>query len=173
MSVGRMRVFADVYRTIDALLAELPADVSGQVSITFATPDESFPPNGVSLPAINLFLLEIHENTDLRAVEPLVERHADGSTLRVPPPVHIDCHYLVTAMAEKQLGSEEDELRILGATVRIADIVRDLERSVDRPMRPEVLARVSPLWSGHVVASGTYQLPPRRSGEAGRAAGNP
>lgn len=43
-------------------------------------------------------------------------------------------------------------------TVRIAKIVRDLERSVDRPVRPEVLGRVSPLWSGHVIASGTYHF---------------
>jgi len=43
-------------------------------------------------------------------------------------------------------------------TVRIAEIVRDLERSVDRLVRPEVLARMSPLWSGHVIASGTYHF---------------
>jgi TnpA family transposase len=43
-------------------------------------------------------------------------------------------------------------------TVSIAEIVRDLERSVDRPVRPEVLPRVSPLWSGHVIASGTYHV---------------
>lgn len=113
-------MFADVNRTIEALLkAELPANVAGQVSISFATPDETFPPNGLSLPAINLFLFEIYENAELRTVEPLVERRADGAVVRAPPPVHVDCHYLVTAFAEKQLGSEMEEQYILGATLTV------------------------------------------------------
>lgn len=113
-------MLADVNRTIEALLkAELPADVAGQVSISFATPDESFPSNGLTLPAINLFLFEITENTELRAVEPLIERRADGSSARVPPPVHIDCHYLVTAFATKTLGSELEEQHILGAALAV------------------------------------------------------
>jgi hypothetical protein len=48
-------------------------------------------------------------------------------------------------------------------SVRIAEIVSRLERSVDRPVRPDVLARVSPLWHGHVIASGTYHFGGRRS----------
>lgn len=112
-------MFADVSRTIEALLkAELPADVASQVSISFATPDETFPPTGLSLPAINLFLYEIHENTELRSVEPSLERRSDGSVVRVPPPIHVDCHYLITAIAEKHLGSEQDEHNILGAVLK-------------------------------------------------------
>jgi len=42
-------------------------------------------------------------------------------------------------------------------------IVNGLERSVNRPVRPEVLARVSPLWHGHVIASGTYHFSGRRA----------
>src|SRR5262249_41617779 len=48
-------------------------------------------------------------------------------------------------------------------SVRIAEIVGGLERSVDRPVRPEILARVSPLWHGHVIASGTYHFGGRRA----------
>lgn len=111
-------MFDDLNRTIEALLkAELPLDVASQVSIGFATPDESFPPQGLSLPAINLFLFEIRENASLREIEPLRDRHADGTEVRVPPPVHIDCHYLVTAVAATQLGSEMDEHHILGAAL--------------------------------------------------------
>ena len=113
-----MGVFADVNRTIEALLkSELPADIAKQVSISFATPDDTFPPTNLTLPAINLFLFEINENTELRTVEPLLERRSDGSMMKIPPPVHVDCHYIVTAIAEKQTGSEQDEHDILGATL--------------------------------------------------------
>jgi hypothetical protein len=54
-----------------------------------------------------------------------------------------------------------------GATSRArtssSAIVSGLERSVDRPVRPEVLARVSPLWHRHVIASGTYHFGGRRA----------
>jgi hypothetical protein len=112
-------MFDDLNRTIEALLkAELAGDVASQVSISFATPDDSFPPQGLSLPAINLFLFEVRENAALRELEPVRERSADGTMALVRPPVHVDCHYLVTAVATPQLGSEMDEHRILGAALR-------------------------------------------------------
>lgn len=112
-------MFDDLDRTIEALLkAELAADVASQVSIGFATPDDSFPPQGLSLPTINVFLFEVRENASLREVVPLRERNADGTTVVTPPPVHVDCHYLVTAVAAAQLGSEMDEHHILGAALR-------------------------------------------------------
>lgn len=126
-------MFADVSRTIEALLeSELPTDVAGQVSISFATPDETFPPDGLSLPAVNLFLFEITENTDLRTVEPHLERRADGSAMNVLPPLHIDCHYLVTAFVEKLLGSELDEQHILGAALTVLLRHRTLPEAVLR-----------------------------------------
>lgn len=113
-------MFDDINRTIEALLrSDLPSDISSQVSISFATPDESFPPAGLALPSINLFLFEIHENTQLREFEPSRGRAADGSLTRVQPPAHIDCHYVITAVAEPTLGSEQDELRVLGAVLRV------------------------------------------------------
>ncbi len=113
-------MFDDINRTVEALLkSDLPSDISSQVSISFATPDDSFPPPGLALPAINLFLFEIHENTQLREFEPSLTRRSDGSQVRVLPPAHVDCHYLITAVAESSLGSEQDELRILGAVLRV------------------------------------------------------
>jgi hypothetical protein len=113
-------MFDDINRTIEVLLrSDLPSDISSQVSIGFATPDDSFPPAGLALPAINLFLFEIHENTQLREFEPSLARRSDGSLVRMPPPAHIDCHYLITAVAESTLGSEQDELRILGVVLRV------------------------------------------------------
>lgn len=93
--------------------------MASQVSISFRTPDDKFPPNGVSPPVINLFLFEAYENAELRTMEPLIERRSDGTATRVPPPVHIDCHYLVTVFTQDQLGSEMDEHTILGATLAI------------------------------------------------------
>lgn len=111
-------MFDDLDRTIEALLkAELAPDVASQVSISFATPDESFPPQGLSLPTINLFLFEVRENASLREVEPLRQRLADGTTVCIPAPVHVDCHYLVTAVAVVQAGSVMDEHHILGAAL--------------------------------------------------------
>lgn len=113
-------MFDDINRTIEALLrADLPSDIASQVSISFATPDDSFPPTGLALPAINLFLFEIHENTQLREFEPVLERRPDGSMVKVPPPARIDCHYLVSAVVEPTVGSEQDELRLLGAVLRV------------------------------------------------------
>ncbi|MBX3158023.1 MAG: DUF4255 domain-containing protein [Deltaproteobacteria bacterium] len=113
-------MFADVNRTIETLLkAELPGDVATQIAISFATPDETFPPQGLALPAINFFLHEIHEHTELRTTEPELERRDDGRIARVAPPVRIDCHYLVTAVAQAQPGSEHDEHRILGAALTV------------------------------------------------------
>lgn len=112
-------MFDDLNRTIEALLkSELASDVASQVSISFATPDDSFPPQGLSLPAINLFLFEVRENASLRELEPVRERSADGMMVLVRPPVRVDCHYLVTAVATAQLGSEMDEHRILGAALK-------------------------------------------------------
>jgi hypothetical protein len=124
-------VFDDINRTIEALLkSDLPSDIAGQVSISFATPDDSFPPAGLQLPAINVFLFEIHENTQLREFEPSLERRPDGSMVRVPPPAHIDCHYLVCAAAESTLGSQQDELHILGAVLRVLLRYRQLPEAV-------------------------------------------
>ena len=124
-------MFDDVNRTVEALLrSDLPSDIASQVSISFATPDESFPPTGLALPAINLFLFEIHENAQLREIEGSLERRPDGSMVRVAPPVHVDCHYLVTAVTTATLGSEQDELRILGAALRVLLRYRVLPASV-------------------------------------------
>ncbi|HZA23826.1 MAG TPA: hypothetical protein VFA32_14705, partial [Dehalococcoidia bacterium] len=50
----------DLDRSLEVLLRrELPQDLAGQVTISFATPDDQFPPSSVSLPAIDLFLYDI------------------------------------------------------------------------------------------------------------------
>jgi len=146
-------VFDDINRTIEALLkADLPSDIAGQVSISFATPDESFPPTGLSLPAINIFLFEIHENTQLREFEASTDRRPDGSMVRVAPPARVDCHYLITAVAEATLGSEQDELRLLGAVLRVLLRYRVLPAAVLRG----VLAGTTPPVRAAAVRHGMH-----------------
>jgi hypothetical protein len=73
----------------------------------------------VTLPAIDLFLYDMRENRDLRSVEWDVERRLDGTTMR-PPPVRVDCSYLVTAWpSESSTSRAQDEHRMLGEVMRV------------------------------------------------------
>jgi hypothetical protein len=146
-------VFDDVNRTIEALLrAELPANIAEQVTISFSTPDETFPPSSLSLPAINFFLFEVHERAELREVAPSYDRSADGSVVRAPSPVRVDCHYLVVAVAAGQAGGgpEQDEARLLGATLRVLLRHRQLPAAVLRGS----LAGLTPPLRALAVAQG-------------------
>jgi Pvc16 N-terminal domain len=113
-------VIDDLDRSIETLLRlELPPQFVSQVEISFATPDDSFPPTTVTPPAIDLFLYDIRENRDLRTAEWSVERSLDGTTLRAPP-VRVDCSYLVTAWAsESSTSKPQDEHRMLGEVMRV------------------------------------------------------
>jgi TnpA family transposase len=66
---------------------------------------------------------------------------------------------------EFRTGDREEMMNavLVWNSVRIAEIVGGLERSVARPVRPEILARVSPLWHGHVIANGSYHFGGRRA----------
>jgi hypothetical protein len=109
-------VIADVDRTLEALLRrELPPTLVEQVTISFATPDDQFPPSSVTLPAIDLFLYDVRENLELRSSEWLLERELDGSARKVPAPVRVDCSYLITAWsAESSTSRAQDEHNLLG-----------------------------------------------------------
>jgi hypothetical protein len=113
-------VIDDLDRSIETLLRrELPPQLVSQVEISFATPDDQFPPTSVTLPAIDLFLYDIRENRDLRSAEWTVERRVDGTALR-PPPARVDCSYLVTAWAsESSTSRPQDEHRMLGEVMRV------------------------------------------------------
>jgi len=143
-------MFHDLDSTLaDLLKRELPPSLVQQVSITFATPDGEFPPSWVTLPAIDLFLYEIAENRDLRSNEVDVERLADGRAVRTPPPVRVDCHYLVTAWAKPGVhGSEQDEHRMLGevmrALLRHRQIPQEALRGALKSQPFPVRARVGP-----------------------------
>jgi hypothetical protein len=109
----------DLDRTITQLLAkELAPDLLAQVAITFATPDEDFPPSMVNLPALSFFLYDIRENRDLRRSGWDVEVAANGELQRERPPVRLDCSYLVTAWPSAASTTPPlDEHRLLGAAI--------------------------------------------------------
>jgi hypothetical protein len=110
----------DLDRTLAALLAqELPPGLAGQVAVTFATPNDQFPPQSVTLPALDLFLYDVRENRDLRRVDPQIERR-NGSVVQTPPAVRVDCSYLVTAWASPSSSTPAyDEHRLLGEAMRV------------------------------------------------------
>jgi hypothetical protein len=113
-------MFDDLDRSIENLLKrELPPDLVSQVTISFATPDNQFPPSTVSLPAIDLFLYDIRENRDLRDGEWRLERQSDGSAVRKAPLVRVDCSYLVTAWpSDSSPAPAKDEHRLLGEVMK-------------------------------------------------------
>jgi hypothetical protein len=112
-------VIDDLDRSIEALLTrELPRELGSQVTITFAAPDDQFPPGSVTLPAIDIFLYDVRENRELRDAEWAVERSVNG-TRKVPPVVRIDVSYLITAWASgTSTTTALDEHKLLGETIK-------------------------------------------------------
>jgi hypothetical protein len=111
----------DLDKTLAELLKqELPSGVVSQVAISFAPPDDSFPPSSVSLPAIDLFLYDIRENRELRNREWEVERRSDGTGSRKRPPVRVDCSYLITAWSSDASSTPAyDEHMLLGEVLKV------------------------------------------------------
>lgn len=111
----------DLDRTMETLLKrELPPDLVSQVNISFATPDDTFPPAPLTLPAVDLFLYDVRENRDLRTNEWVVDRRPDGITSKKRPPVRVECSYLVTAWASRNSNTPaEDEHRLLGEVMMV------------------------------------------------------
>lgn len=110
----------DLDRTLEELLRrELPLDLVGQLTISFATPDDQFLPSSVSLPAIDLFLYDLRENRELRTNEWQTERR-NGTATRKRAPARVDCSYLITAWASDSSTTPAlDEHRLLGEVMRV------------------------------------------------------
>lgn len=111
----------DLDETLRELLTQtLPPALVEQVTISFATPDDQFPPTSVTLPALNLFLYDVQENRELRSNEWRVKRGSDGMATKRPPPVRVNCSYLVTAWpSESAPQPAEDEHRLLGEVMKV------------------------------------------------------
>lgn len=111
-------MFQDLDATLMALVA---AELSlGNVAISFAGPDEQFPPSSVTLPAIAFFLYDVRENLDLRTNQWEIERQPNGMTTRKRPPARVDCSYLITAWpSESAPDPAQDEHRLLGEVLKV------------------------------------------------------
>ena len=111
----------DLDKTLANLLErDLPSDLAEQVQISFATPDDQFPPQSVTLPAIDFFLYDVRENLELRSNEVYLERRGDGTATQIRAPVRVDFSYLVTAWPSESLPDPaEDEHRLLGEVMRV------------------------------------------------------
>jgi hypothetical protein len=150
----------DLDESLAALLqSELREEFSEQVQISFAAPDDQFPPQSVTLPAIDLFLYDVRENLDLRNSEAYVERSGDGTAVSMPAPVRVDASYLITAWPSPNVTNpSEDEHRLLG------EVMRSLLRY--RTLPPEMLRGeltmqdlplpVSTLQSGRLQSLGEF-----------------
>jgi hypothetical protein len=110
-------MFDDLDATLAALLDdELAVE---NVTVSFAAPDDQFPPSSVSPPAVSFFLYEIRENTQLRSSGWEQERH-DRVVIRQRRPVRVDCSYLITAWpSESAPDPARDEHRLLGEVMRV------------------------------------------------------
>lgn len=113
----------DLDKTIETLVKEtLPKELKSQITITFATPDSNFPPNGVELPAINFFLYDVRENLDYRkGSQPWVyQKPTEQKTLDLArPPVMVESSYLVTAWSSGESTSVQDEHYLLGEVIKL------------------------------------------------------
>src|SRR5262245_58653716 len=122
----------DLDETIAALLRrDLPPTLAQQVQISFATPDDQFPPSSVTLPAIDLFLYDVRENLELRSNEVFIDRRGGGTATRTPPPVRVDFSYLITAWPSGSVPDPaEDEHRLLGEVMRVLRRYRTIPAEV-------------------------------------------
>jgi hypothetical protein len=111
-------MFQDLDATLAALLdAELAVE---NVAVSFAAPDDQFPPSGVSLPAIAFFLYDVRENQELRPNRWELEREPNGMVTRKRPPVRVDCSYLMTAWPSPSAPDPaQDEHRLLGEVLKV------------------------------------------------------
>jgi hypothetical protein len=150
----------DLDETLATLLRrELPPGLAQQIQVSFEAPDDQFPPQSVTTPAIDLFLYDVRENSELRSNEVYLERHHDGGATRTRAPVRVDASYLITAWPREGLASPaEDEHRLLGEVMRALlrhrtlprDVLHGLLKSDDLPLP------VSALQPGRLQSLGEF-----------------
>lgn len=104
-------MFHDLDATLRAILDDnaAPADLRN-AEVSFETPDKDFKPAQAT---VNLFLYEVQENRVLHDNARVMDRVGDHYVSR-PPPLRVDCTYLVTTWSPKAAGLKaEEEHRLL------------------------------------------------------------
>jgi len=138
----------------ELLIRELPIP-NGEVEVSFDAPRREWAAGRVK-PAVNLFLYDLLENTDLRRNEWVVDREPNGQATKYQPPRKVNATYLVTAWA----GQPEDEHRLLWRTMAVLlrttslppKILEGELKAVKEPLQasllgPEEVPNPSDLWS--------------------------
>ena len=93
-------------------------EVIPNLSISFAQPDESFPPASVTKPAVNFFLYDIREDLKLRHNEWFRYRQMPPTSYEVNrQPLLMECSYLVTAWSDSATVAANDEHTVLSAMI--------------------------------------------------------
>jgi hypothetical protein len=83
----------DLDTTLRTMLDDAAAPTElRNADVSFETPDKNFTPGQAT---INLFLYEVRENRELRDPEP-IRRQVGPNIMRRPPPLRVDCTYMVT-----------------------------------------------------------------------------
>ena len=108
----------DLDRTLEVLLQKRLPKKFAELPISFAPPGDHFPPSGVTLPALGLFLYDVRANSDLKSNDWAIDRRPAGVTRR-PPPVRVDCSYLITAWVPEAADAAVTEHGILGEVLRV------------------------------------------------------
>lgn len=140
-------MFQDLDATLTALL-EKELSIKN-VTVSFATPDDQFPPSSVRLPAISFFLYDVRENYELRSNQWETERQNNGMITRQRPPVRVDCSYLITAWPSTTAPNPaQDEHRLLGEVMKVllrhrrlpADYLKGELKDQEPPVRAKLVA---------------------------------
>lgn len=134
-------MFQDLDATLAALVqAELAVK---NITISFASPDNQFPPSGVTLPAVAFFLYDVRENTDLRTNQWETDKQPNGMFTRKRPPVRVDCSYLITAWPSGTAPNPAaDEHQLLGAVLKV--LLRH-RRIPERYLKGELIGQEPPV----------------------------
>jgi hypothetical protein len=139
-----------MFHDLDETLAELLNRELHMVSValSFATPDDQFPPASVTFPAIDLFLYDVRENVALRSNE-WHETHSNGQASRERAPVRVDCSYLITAWSGQSdpVAAIKDEHYLLGEVMRVllrhkklpADVLQGELAHQEPPVRAKII----------------------------------
>ena len=93
-------------------------EVIPNLSISFAQPDENFPPASVTKPAVNLFLYDVREDLKLRHNEWFRYRQIPPNSYEVKrQPLLMECSYLITAWSDSATAAVNDEHTVLSAMI--------------------------------------------------------
>jgi hypothetical protein len=110
---GGWALFQDIDASLTALLtdADAPAELRA-ATISFQPPDTDFAPQA---PTINLFLLQVQENRDLRSAPALIPGAGQSGYTRVDAPLRVDATYMLTAWSIQSAELKiNEEHRLLG-----------------------------------------------------------